>query len=558
MNRFSPITPNYLSPQAANLAYWLPLMGEESITISQNHFIDKISGNQGELVHPEVMSWVEADGRRGLYLPDSNEPSISPYGQLTANAPANLNISGEIAISAWIYPTVLPSGVNDGIAIGGGGASSTFALGWGMWLDDVSGVKQIKVGRWNAGATHVVASWTYDSTIAANKWTHALGGWKGGEWRLLVNGVLRDTTADATGATGIPSGGVPRFGGIYVAGGTGTIWNFRGALSDLRVYKKYPGDSLAAHMYAPQTQYDLFRIPVSQMPWLVPPPAPAPITGAGAAVIGDVTVSGAGTVLVQGAGTSTVGDITGASTGKTLVQGAGASTIADITGSAAGTVLVQGAGSATIADLTGSGAGTVLVQGAGSAAVDDITGSGTGTVGSSPITGSGAATIADITGTGAGTVLIQGAGSAAIGDITGSGAGKTLVQGSGSATIANIIGTGTGVVGSTPITGEGAATIGDIVGSGAGTVLVQGEGAAAIADITGSASGTTLVQGEGAATIGDITGTGAGHVGSGASLGGLQWWVSRNTGVTISEEAQAALMFYEARETALTFVESEA
>lgn len=274
---------NWASPQAAGLCYWLPLRGHSGYMQHSAPLAslatDMVRGCRVDVMHPEYMGWAAYGGMEALIFGASNYPSISPYAQ-TGTGPAYIDITGDIAISCWIYPTNLPTTNTDGRAIFGTGATATtYIMKVGMWIERISGVNYLRCGRWSSGRTFVGASWAIDSSLIANyQWAHVWGRWRAGEWAVIVNGVVKATASDATGPSGT-DGQIPRIGAIYFTGEAAAAYTWRGGMTDFRIYNRCPSDAVAMLAYDPATRWDLYeRSPLEMMYLLTQASAPVGVS----------------------------------------------------------------------------------------------------------------------------------------------------------------------------------------------------------------------------------------------------------------------------------------
>ena len=151
------------------------------------------------------------------------------------------------------------------------------------------------------------------------------------------------------------------------------------------------------------------------------------LAGTAAWTLGELTLTGTGTVGsggggVSGTGALSLGALTLAGTGRVAVAGTGALSLGALTLAGTGRVAVAGTGALSLGALTLSGAGTVGsgVTGTGALSLGAITLTGTGTV---PVAGTGALSLGAITLTGTGTVPMRGTGAWALGSIQFTGAG---------------------------------------------------------------------------------------------------------------------------------------
>lgn len=256
-----PVRVNWKSPQAAGLVYWLPLLGDHIPNVYTGMVQDEAHGARGVNVHPEFQFPAYVAPWSGIYFGSSNFPSISPWQQ-DSSGPPSWDIEGEIAIAARIYilahPTGEVSGGNGTVLVSTGATNPTFIQGWGMWLERISSVNYLRVGRHSSGVVFVGASWAIDSRLDVGVLADIWGGWRNGEWLLFVNGDLVASQSDATGATGLGTGTVPRIGCMYFDGGVGGTSYWRNWFTDFRLYNQWPGDTVPAQFHDPATALDLY------------------------------------------------------------------------------------------------------------------------------------------------------------------------------------------------------------------------------------------------------------------------------------------------------------
>ena len=178
------------------------------------------------------------------------------------------------------------------------------------------------------------------------------------------------------------------------------------------------------------------------------------LAGTAAWTLGELTLTGTGTVGSGGGG----------------VSGTGALSLGALTLAGTGRVAVAGTGALSLGALTLAGTGRVAVAGTGALSLGALTLSGAGTVGSG-VTGTGALSLGAITLTGTGTVPVAGTGALSLGALTLTGAGRVAVAGTGALSLGAITLTGTGTV---PMRGTGAWALGSIQFTGAGLVGAYG------------------------------------------------------------------------------------
>ena len=91
----------------------------------------------------------------------------------------------------------------------------------------------------------------------------------------------------------------------------------------------------------------------------------APVAGDGAATIGDITASGAGSVGVNGAGAATIGAMEAAGSGAlgAAATGSGTATLGSITAAGSGSVSANGTVAATLGALSTAAVGSAAIGG---------------------------------------------------------------------------------------------------------------------------------------------------------------------------------------------------
>ena len=199
------------------------------------------------------------------------------------------------------------------------------------------------------------------------------------------------------------------------------------------------------------------------------------LAGTAAWTLGELTLTGTGTVGsggggVSGTGALELGALTLTGAGTVPVAGTGALSLGALTLTGAGAVAVAGTGALSLGALTLAGSGTVPVAGTGALSLGALTLSGAGTVGSG-VTGTGALSLGAITLTGTGTVPVAGTGALSLGALTLTGAGRVAVAGTGALSLGALNLTGTGTV---PMRGTSAWALGSLQFTGIGTVGAYG------------------------------------------------------------------------------------
>ena len=150
------------------------------------------------------------------------------------------------------------------------------------------------------------------------------------------------------------------------------------------------------------------------------------VSGTGALSLGALTLTGAGAVAVAGTGALSLGALTLAGTGRVAVAGTGALNLGALTLTGAGRVAVAGTGALSLGALTLTGTGRVAVAGTGALNLGALTLTGAGRV---AVAGTGALSLGTITLTGAGTVPMRGTGAWALGAIQFTGAESVVAYG---------------------------------------------------------------------------------------------------------------------------------
>jgi len=197
----------------------------------------------------------------GFENPNPAVPVEGTKSWVSLNAPAGLNISGQITLEAWINPAA-SQGTTARIISHGPPTGSFYDLSThdftlsGSMLSSNEVFLRIE----GSGATYSVG--TSDGTTfhgatagvtagdlgGANGWIHLAGTYDGTNWRLFRNGVQIAAAASGVGA-------LPVSGAEWAIGATGNGWGdfFSGGLDEAAIYgTALSPATIAAHYYVGQ------------------------------------------------------------------------------------------------------------------------------------------------------------------------------------------------------------------------------------------------------------------------------------------------------------------
>jgi hypothetical protein len=155
--------------------------------------------------------------------------ALSGTGQyINLGNPTNLQITGQITLSAWIKPTVIPAAqaniINKGHNLTPNGEIT-------LRLD--SSVN-LTVGTWN-GTNYATSA---ANVVQLNQWQHVCGLYDGTAWRLYRNGVQVSSFTTAQGAASVA--GATAANNVWSIGSRGGASErlFNGQIDDVRIYNR--------------------------------------------------------------------------------------------------------------------------------------------------------------------------------------------------------------------------------------------------------------------------------------------------------------------------------
>jgi hypothetical protein len=166
---------------------------------------------------------------------------------VTAGTPTALDITGAITVSAWIYPTSLPTGGDDGtpshyaniIEKGYDGLNEQYAMS----------LQGGNIGWYTyGGSTNLIHGMktSYGTSISVNTWTHVCGTYDGSAWNIYINGAAFASVTDSQGpihASAPFSVGAASINGAFQR-------FFTGSLDEVRVYSRALSSTEVAALYA--------------------------------------------------------------------------------------------------------------------------------------------------------------------------------------------------------------------------------------------------------------------------------------------------------------------
>jgi len=206
-----------------------PQRSSSTVTITENTLTAGLSGHwRFDETSGDATAIDSAGANAGTLQGDAAIVSTTDRGQavhldgqgdyVSLGAPAELNITGEITLSAWIRPEAT-NGVQNIIVRG-----HAFSPNGEVFLRIANGNYQ--VGSWN-GSNHLVSSPIPASDVG--QWVHLTGVYDGTHWRLYRNGVEIASQEESTGAVAVASGWA------IGARATGTERFFQGDIDDARI-----------------------------------------------------------------------------------------------------------------------------------------------------------------------------------------------------------------------------------------------------------------------------------------------------------------------------------
>lgn len=164
-------------------------------------------------------------------------------------------------------------------------------------------------------------------------------------------------------------------------------------------------------------------------------PSGATVNGTGAADLGSLTGTAAGTPTVVATAVSDLGALTGTVVGTPTVVGTAAADLGTLTSTATGTPTVLATAVSDLGALTGTAAGTPTVGGTAASDLGALTSTATGTP---TVLGAATSDLGPLTGTGTGQGTEGASGAADLGALTATAAGSRLVSGQGAANLGSL------------------------------------------------------------------------------------------------------------------------
>ncbi len=159
-------------------------------------------------------------------------------GSVSLGNPAALDIAGQITISAWVK-VVSTGGLQDIVAHGYVSGPDTEDF-----LRIYNG--QYQVGSWD-GTGHLASAGI--PATDAGSWVQLTGVYDGTAWKLYDNGVLLNSTADATGAVAVDAGWAIGSRG----GGSDDQRNFLGDIGQVQIFNQALTPAQVAQMSTPNS-----------------------------------------------------------------------------------------------------------------------------------------------------------------------------------------------------------------------------------------------------------------------------------------------------------------
>lgn len=274
--------PNRDSMQAAELALWLPMIGQRSPAP-----LDLARGRTtGKTGAPLAGQFADGYGvGNGTYNTD--------YYTVAAGTKILTNASAGLSFTCWVTLTAYTASSDAAaVQITDAGGNNAAALWFNMFSN------QIEFRSLNSGFGQTLA---IKSGAPAAGLYHLAGVRETGGLALYVNGVL------AQGGVAYTFGGNASIDALRF--GSGAV-----AVHDVRAYGRVLSAQDVWQQYAPQTRWDLYR--PAKWRTLVQGAAgtPTPIIGTGAVTIGHPTLAGTGTegtpTAITGSGAITIHHLT--------------------------------------------------------------------------------------------------------------------------------------------------------------------------------------------------------------------------------------------------------
>lgn len=182
-----------------------------------NNALDMVGGNNGSLLNGATY----APGKVGQAFRFN-----SPGDYVSVPDSSSLDITGQITLDAWIYPTALGGRIVDKITAGRTD---------GYLLDTYGGVVRLIVGNQGLSGT---------TALTPNTWTHVAGTYNGTTMTVYVNGLPDGSRATSIA---IPANSLPLRIGIASDGSS----SFAGSIDEVEVFGRALSESeIAALFYA--------------------------------------------------------------------------------------------------------------------------------------------------------------------------------------------------------------------------------------------------------------------------------------------------------------------
>ncbi|MDR4509349.1 MAG: FG-GAP-like repeat-containing protein [Candidatus Brocadiaceae bacterium] len=162
--------------------------------------------------------------------------------------PTNLGITGELTVSAWVYPTAAPNGLGRIIAATYNWSNNAaLRRGWSLGLDSGSDDRIRFRVHDSSGSSASVAIDTFFADNL-NRWTHVVGVFSPSEHtRLYVNGIMVSLDVTNIPAAIAYAGGVNLRLGMRADTVTRGMW--QGGIDDVRIYDQALSDQEVLDLY---------------------------------------------------------------------------------------------------------------------------------------------------------------------------------------------------------------------------------------------------------------------------------------------------------------------
>lgn len=217
----SPVVLNRRSQQANGLAFWLPMAaGAPPADLARGFPLtwSAGSGNFEHRVYPTV-------GLARFAASGANHPITIGGGGVPSGSTSYSIAAWIMSTSAVSYQTILTAG-----------------SGSGFWL-----MSDFKLNMYNGGDKKSAGA------VAINTWNHVAVVVVAGVTTFYINGAL-----DANTYSGTPA---MTFTKIFEDGGSD---RFVGAIGEVRMYTRALSGDEVFQLYAPQTRWQLYGVPVSR------------------------------------------------------------------------------------------------------------------------------------------------------------------------------------------------------------------------------------------------------------------------------------------------------